>query len=118
MLSRLFGFLGPKPTLVQGTSKLPEGESKVIALGDPMAGGTEIVLCRRDGKIHALDRNCPHNKGGKLVDGPLQGGKYVMCPLHNYKFDPATGAEASGGCSNAKLYRTREKGDDTEVWAS
>lgn len=118
MLSRLFGFLGPKPALIQGTDKLPEGESKVVALGDPMAGGTELVLCRLNGKMHALDRDCPHAKGGKLIDGPLQGGKYVMCPLHNYKFDPTSGAEASGGCGAAKVYRAREKNGNTEVWAS
>ena len=118
MLSRLFGFLGPKPVLVQGTDKLPEGESKVVALGDPLAGGTEIVLCRVGGEMHALDRECPHAKGGKLVDGPLMEGKYVLCPLHNYKFDPKSGAEAAGGCGAAKVYKVREKGGDTEVWAS
>ena len=116
MLSRLLGFLRPKPALVTGTGKLPEGEAKVVALGDPMAGGTEIVLCRRGGKIHVLDRVCPHNEGGHLVGGPLIDGKYVRCPLHNYKFDVETGAVLGAACPSAKLYKSREKDGDTEVW--
>jgi len=116
MLSRLFGFLGPKPVLIQGTDKLPEGESKVIELGDPLAGGKELVLCRTGGELHALDRVCPHNEGGRIVDGPLHEGKYLMCPLHNYKFDPKTGKAVGVACPAAKVYRLQEQDGSTKIW--
>ena len=116
MLSRLLGFLRPKPALIKGTGKLPDGEAKVVSLGDPMAGGTEVVLCRKGGKIYALDRVCPHNEGGFIVGGPLIEGKFALCPLHNYKFDVETGTADGAPCPAAKVYRTREKDGDTEVW--
>jgi nitrite reductase/ring-hydroxylating ferredoxin subunit len=116
MLSKLLSLLRGKPVRIQGTSKLPSGHAKLVALGDPLAGGTEIVLCRVGATLHAVDRRCPH-EGGRLTDGPLAEGKYVVCPLHNYKFDPATGKAIEVTCASAKVYRVRERDGDAEVWA-
>lgn len=116
MLEKLKGLFGKKPALVKGTSKLAEGHSKRIEFGDVLAGtGVEIVLCRVGGAVHALDTRCPH-EGGRLVDGPLIEGRYAMCPLHNYLFDPESGAAHRGACKNARTYRVREDGDQCEVW--
>jgi nitrite reductase/ring-hydroxylating ferredoxin subunit len=115
MLSRILGLLRGQGVLIQGVDKLPEGQSRKIAIGDPLAGGTEIVLCRLDGKLYALDRVCPH-EGGRIDDGPLHERRFLMCPLHNYKFDPATGRAVGVACKSAKTYRVRAKGSDCEVW--
>lgn len=80
-----------------------------------MAGGVEIVLCRKGGELHAVDRVCPH-EGGRISDGPLLDGKYVVCPLHNYRFDPTTGKAVGVSCGNAKTYRVKTKGADCEVF--
>lgn len=115
MLSKLMSLLRGRGILVQGTAKLREGQSKCVALGDPLAGGVEVVLCRVGGKLHALDRRCPH-EGGRLTDGPLVDGKYAMCPLHNYKFDPATGRAIDVACSDARRYTLREENGDAQIW--
>ena len=115
MLSKLFGMFKGRPALIRGAAQLPEGQSKRIELGDPMAGGAEIVLCRLNGELHAVDRVCPH-EGGRIVDGPLADGKYVVCPLHNYRFDPATGKAVDVVCGKAKTYQVREKDGDAEVY--
>jgi nitrite reductase/ring-hydroxylating ferredoxin subunit len=115
MLSKLFGFLRGKGVLVQGVHKLPEGQAKVLSLGDPLAGGKQIVLCRLEGKLYAVDRICPH-EGGRINEGPLVEGKYYVCPLHSYKFDPKTGASIDIGCKAAKTYKVEPKGDDCEVF--
>jgi nitrite reductase (NADH) small subunit len=39
---------------------------------------------------------CPH-KGGPLADG-LVGGTTLICPLHAWKFDLATGQALFGDC--------------------
>ena len=70
MLGRFFRRLGRKAALVKGTQKLAEGESKIVDLGDPMAGGVQVVLSRIDGEVFALDSRCPH-ENGRLVGGPL-----------------------------------------------
>lgn len=115
MLSRLLGFLRGKGVLIQGVDKLAEGQSKRVSIGDPLAGGTEIVLARVGGMLYAVDRICPH-EGGRIVDGPLADGQYVQCPLHHYKFDPRTGRAIDVPCKNAKTYRVIEQGKDCEVF--
>jgi nitrite reductase/ring-hydroxylating ferredoxin subunit len=116
MLGRLLDLLRGKPAIVRGTGKLAEGHAKKVDLGDPLAGGTTVVLCRVGGELHALDARCPH-EGGRIADGPLHEGRLALCPLHNYLFDPRTGAVERGACGKATVYRVRERGGDAEVWA-
>jgi nitrite reductase/ring-hydroxylating ferredoxin subunit len=115
MLSKLLGLLRGRPALIQGTAQLPEGHARTIALGDPLAGGTEVVLCRVGGVLYALDRLCPH-EGGRISAGPLVGGRLAVCPLHGYRFDPRSGKAVGAACKSAKTYRVREQGSDAEVW--
>lgn len=105
-----------KPALIEGTGEIAEGHAKRVELGDDHAGtARQIVLCRVEGELYALDASCPH-EGGRISGGPLLEGKHAMCPLHNYRFDPKTGAAVGGVCKSAKTYRVREKGGDCEIW--
>ena len=115
MLSRILRLIGGRAVRIQGTDRLAEGQSRRVEIGDPLAGGTEIVLCRLDGKLRAVDRRCPH-EGGRIGDGPLVEGRYLRCPLHEYKFDPASGRAVGAACRNARTYRVRERGSDCDVW--
>ena len=115
MFERLLGLFRGPSVRIQGVDKLPEGDSKKLSIGDPLAGGTEIILCRREGQLFAVDVLCPH-EGGRIVAGPLHGGRYVMCPLHNYKFDPANGRAIGAACKDAKTYRVVDHGVDCEVF--
>jgi 3-phenylpropionate/trans-cinnamate dioxygenase ferredoxin subunit len=115
MIGRLMDFLHGPAVRVEGTERLPEGESRTVAIGDPLAGGTEFVLCRLGGKLFAVDVHCPH-EDGRIASGPLVGGRYVMCPLHKYKFDPRNGAPVGAVCGKAKTYRVREGRVDCRVW--
>lgn len=116
MLGRFLDLFRGRPIVVQGTAKLPEGHAKKIDIGDPLAGGKQVVLCRVDGALHALDVRCPH-EGGRILDGPLFQGRLAICPLHNYTFDPKTGKVVRGACADAKTYRVRESNGDAELWA-
>ena len=114
MLSKLFGWFGRRRVRIQGAGKLPEGQSRRVELGDPLAGGRELILARVGGKLCAVDRRCPH-EGGRIVDGPLVEGRYVLCPLHNFKFDPTDGRAVDVVCADAVTYRVRELDGDAEV---
>lgn len=116
MASWLSRVLRGRSTVIQGTGKLPEGQAKCVDLGDPMAGGKSLVLARTGGKLYALDRRCPH-EGGRISGGPLIEGKHVLCPLHNYRFDPVTGKAVGVSCPDARTYKLEEKQGDCEVWA-
>lgn len=115
MLGKLGNLFRGRPILISGTGKLPEGEARTIDVGDPMAGGCQVVLCRVDGQLHALDSKCPH-EGGRIVGGPLAEGRYAVCPLHNYRFDPRNGKSVGVACRSAKTYKVQESGGDAELW--
>jgi nitrite reductase/ring-hydroxylating ferredoxin subunit len=116
MFDRILGLFGGKPVVVRGTGKLQEGHARKIEIGDVLAGtGRQIVLCRVDGELFALDAVCPH-EGGRIIEGPLVEGKYALCPLHNYKFDPKSGKTIGVVCRDAKRYKAKEKNGNCELW--
>lgn len=83
--------LGPIETI-------PPGEGRVYAVG-----GEKIAVFRtRDGSVYAVQAACPH-KGGPLADG-LVGGSTLICPLHGWKFNLATGEPLFGECG-VKTFR-------------
>lgn len=115
MFERILRLFRGKSLVIQGTSKLPEGEARKVDIGDVLAGGKQVVLCRVKGKLYALDNVCPH-EGGRITPGPLVEGKYALCPLHNYRFDPATGENVERLCGRAKTYRVEERDGNCELW--
>ncbi|OJZ70405.1 (2Fe-2S)-binding protein [Mycobacterium paraffinicum] len=73
--------------------QIPVGEGRTFVVE-----GRQIAVFRlRDGSLRALDAVCPH-RGGPLADG-LADARVVICPLHGFTYDLATGCEVSGGAS-------------------
>ncbi len=73
-------------------SRIPPGEGRSFEI----AGRAVAVFRTRDGALHATQARCPHRQG-PLADG-LVGGRTVVCPLHAFKFDLATGAPVGNDC--------------------
>ena len=75
---------------------LVEGKTAIVKVK-----GRRIALIKRDGKLHAIDNDCPH-VGGYLGQGSLEGNT-VVCPLHQMAFDLNTGlaTNRAGGFSVA-----------------
>ena len=74
-------------------SAIPPGEGRnVEVLGQRIA-----IFHTRGGDVFAVQAECPHKKG-PLADG-LVGGTTLICPLHSWKFDLATGEALFGECS-------------------
>jgi nitrite reductase/ring-hydroxylating ferredoxin subunit len=101
--------------LVPDVSTLAEGEARKIDVGDVHAGGVRVILCRVDGEVHALDSRCPHD-GGEITTGPLVEGRYALCPLHRYRFDPKNGKAVGVLCRSARRYRVEARGQGIEVF--
>jgi nitrite reductase (NADH) small subunit len=86
-------------------SDIPLGEGRVYAVD-----GEKIAVFRtRAGPVYAVQAECPH-RGGPLADG-LVGGATLICPLHAWKFDLATGHALFGDCG-LKTFPVRV--DETE----
>src|SRR3954462_2309497 len=83
---------GSTELIVGPVSAIPPGEGRTFS-----AFGEKVTIFRtRGGQILAVQAECPH-RGGPLADG-LVGGTTVICPLHAWKFDLATGQALMGDC--------------------
>jgi nitrite reductase (NADH) small subunit len=84
---------------------IPPGEGRSFS-----AFGEKVAVFRtRTGQLFAVQAECPH-RGGPLADG-LLGGTTLICPLHSWKFDLASGNAQFGDCG-LKTYPVRV--DDAE----
>jgi nitrite reductase (NADH) small subunit len=69
---------------VTQVENLPMREGRAV-----MLGGREIALFNLGDKVLATDNQCPH-EGGPLCDGIVTG-ESVVCPLHAWKVNLASG---------------------------
>ena len=79
-------------------SRVPAGEGRMFQVGDTSVA----VFHFRGGKVFATQATCPH-QGGPLADG-ITGAGMVLCPLHAYKFDLATGQPVGNSCRALQTY--------------
>ena len=88
--------------------RIPLGEGREFDVD----GELIAVFRARDGRLYAIQAKCPH-RDGSLADGITGAGK-VICPLHSFKFDLATGAPIGNDCAALKTY-TVTVSDDHEI---
>ena len=65
-------------------SEIQPGNGKAVT-----AGTHRLALFNHGGRFFAIDDGCPH-QGASLAEGTFHGGR-VICPLHSWVFDVATG---------------------------
>ena len=80
-----------------GVNELTEGVGRVVTVG-----GKSIAVFRHEGRIVAVDAECPH-EGGPLQEGTIEDG-CVVCPWHAYRFDAATGRCDTDPALSVKTY--------------
>ena len=73
-------------------SQVPLGEGRNFRVGPLRIA----IFHTRLGEVFASQADCPH-RVGPLADG-LMGGNTLVCPLHAWKFDLATGRTENGDC--------------------
>jgi len=79
-------------------SSIPLGEGRSFLVDDLVVA----VFHTRGGEVFATQSTCTH-KGGPLADGLIGAGK-LICPLHAYKFELATGQPLGHTCAALKTY--------------
>jgi nitrite reductase (NADH) small subunit len=93
------------------------GPVEMIPLGEGrrfVVGGEAVAVFRtREGGVLATQAACPHRQG-PLADGIVGGGR-VVCPLHSYDFDLATGASRSPACQDLRTFAASVD-EAGEVW--
>jgi 3-phenylpropionate/trans-cinnamate dioxygenase ferredoxin component len=77
-------------------------------------GNTPIALYRLEGQVYAIDDVCPHMHA--LLSWGFVEGRTIECPLHQAKFDIATGKCLAGPVSvDLNRYAVRIEGDEVYV---
>lgn len=93
------------------SSEIRLGPVEAVPVGEGRAfcveGHVVAVFRQRDGSLRAVQNECPH-EGGPLAEG-IVGGCTVICPLHSWKFDLATGACAQDPSRSVRTYPVREE---------
>jgi nitrite reductase/ring-hydroxylating ferredoxin subunit len=87
---------------------LAPGEVKAIEVG-----GRAIALARDGDAYFATQRACLH-QGGDLSEGIVSRG-FLICPVHGWKFDVATGVHEISPETCLVTYAVRIEGDDVLV---
>ena len=85
--------------------QIPLGEGRVFEVD----GRSIAVFRTRQGEVFATQAACPH-KAGPLCDGII-GGRQIVCPLHAYKFDLATGSPVGNDCDALRTYVVSQSED-------
>jgi len=74
----------------------------------------KICITRTKLGAFAFQEKCPHN-GASLSRGFCSEKNEVICPLHRYSFNLATGKATSGGSFALKTYPIQTKSDGVYV---
>lgn len=82
---------------VCATGDLPLNEGREVRVGD-----RPLCVFRTEAGFHALDNTCTH-MGGPLADG-LVADDTVACPLHDRRFELATGRAVGHDCGGVSAY--------------
>lgn len=72
------------------------------------AGEKRVCLLRKAGLVFAFAATCPH-AGARLCEGWPDAQGRVVCPLHQYRFNPANGYNTSGEGYKLKTYPVKEE---------
>jgi nitrite reductase (NADH) small subunit len=95
-------------TLACRAGDVPIGEGRTVMLGDRAVA----VFHLPGGAWYAIDAVCPH-RGGPLADG-IVSDRAVICPLHERRYDLATGEALSDG-EGVTAHAVELRGDEVYV---
>ena len=65
---------------VRNSEELPNNSMKLINVQ-----GSDILLCRSDERLYALNNCCPH-RGASLSKSDIKGTK-IICYMHDFEYD-------------------------------
>ncbi len=66
------------------SEEVPDNSMKVISIQ-----GSNILVCRSNNQLFALDNSCPH-RGASLSKGETKGTK-IICYMHDFEYDLISG---------------------------
>lgn len=77
----------------------------------------DVLVAWAEGEVFAIEDACNH-AGASLAEGWLEEKKCIVCPMHGYVFDLASGKllRPRGLCSDQRTYRVAIEGEEAVVY--
>ena len=94
----------PEFVKIARRDEIAEGTGKTVEVN-----GVLIALFNSGGQFYAIDNACLH-QGAPLGQGEVYGAR-VICPLHGWEYDLATGCNIDDLSMKLSCYRVRVEGD-------
>lgn len=79
-------------------------------LAEVQTGGKTICIARKDDRLQACAKKCPH-AGAPLADGYVDTTGNIVCALHRYKFSLQNGRNVSGEGYFLKIFPVETRTD-------
>jgi 3-phenylpropionate/trans-cinnamate dioxygenase ferredoxin subunit len=98
---------------IAGTASELQFGANQIALAE--LEGRPICIGRYKEKLFAFAHKCPH-ASGLFAEGFIDALGNVVCPLHRYRFNMASGRNVSGEGYYLKHWPVEEREDGVYVW--
>ncbi|MBA3828086.1 MAG: Rieske (2Fe-2S) protein [Taibaiella sp.] len=83
-------------------------------LTEALAGDHRVGLLKKGDILYAFAATCPH-ASASLCDGWLNARGHIVCPQHQYHFDPANGRNTTGEGYKLRTYPVKFEGDSILV---
>jgi len=83
---------------VASVDEIPEGERKIVMIGD-----LSIGVFHHKGQWVAIRNHCLH-RGGPVATGRIEGDT-LICPWHGYQYDLTTGQQVNDPSTKLDLYK-------------
>ena len=83
-------------------------------LTETIVSDKRVGLLKRNNTIYAFTAACPH-AGSPLCKGWIDALGRIVCPEHNYRFDPANGRNTSGEGYKLFTYPIEIRGDEVYI---
>ena len=77
----------------------------------------DVLVAAEGGRFHAIEDACNH-AGASLAEGRCLRGGQIVCPMHGYVFELATGKllRPRGLCADQRTFVVHEGPEDVVVW--
>lgn len=92
----------------------PLGELAEAAQREVSLCGWNILVCRHEGKVYAVENRCSH-QDKRLTGARMRAGQ-IICPVHGARFDLGSGAACSRPATRPLVtFAVRESEGSIEV---
>ena len=76
----------------------------------------DVLMVQEEGRLAIIQSQCPH-RHHPLTDADIDANA-IICPMHGYRFDLATGQPMEANCAALKVWEAIYEGNEVGILVS